>query len=52
MTGGKAIILGEDGRNFAAGMSGGVAFVYKPHKTFDSKLSTGAGVEFFGLVVF
>jgi glutamate synthase (ferredoxin) len=27
MTGGRAIILGETGRNFAAGMSGGVAFV-------------------------
>jgi glutamate synthase (NADPH/NADH) large chain len=28
MTGGKAIILGDTGRNFAAGMSGGLAFVY------------------------
>ncbi|WP_026973485.1 glutamate synthase large subunit [Aliagarivorans marinus] len=27
MTGGKAVILGETGRNFAAGMSGGVAYV-------------------------
>ena len=27
MTGGRAIILGETGRNFAAGMSGGIAFV-------------------------
>ncbi|NTW46890.1 MAG: glutamate synthase subunit alpha, partial [Chlorobaculum sp.] len=28
MTGGKVIILGRTGRNFAAGMSGGVAYVY------------------------
>ncbi len=28
MTGGKVVILGRTGRNFAAGMSGGVAFVY------------------------
>lgn len=45
MTGGKAIILGEVGRNFAAGMSGGIAYVYNPHKTFDSMLSTGAMVD-------
>jgi glutamate synthase (NADPH/NADH) large chain len=34
MTGGTVIILGETGRNFAAGMSGGVAFVYDGQKTF------------------
>jgi glutamate synthase (NADPH/NADH) large chain len=28
MTGGRAVILGETGRNFAAGMSGGIAYVY------------------------
>lgn len=37
MTGGLAIILGETGRNFAAGMSGGVAYVYDPNKTFEAK---------------
>ena len=37
MTGGLAIILGETGRNFAAGMSGGIAFVYNPNKTFNAK---------------
>jgi glutamate synthase (NADPH/NADH) large chain len=37
MTGGLAIILGETGRNFAAGMSGGIAFVYDPNKVFDAK---------------
>ena len=30
MTGGTAVILGPTGRNFAAGMSGGFAFVYDP----------------------
>jgi len=30
MTGGRAVILGATGRNFAAGMSGGVAYVYDP----------------------
>lgn len=30
MTGGVAVILGSTGRNFAAGMSGGVAYVYDP----------------------
>ncbi|HWZ15184.1 MAG TPA: glutamate synthase large subunit [Mucilaginibacter sp.] len=34
MTGGRALILGETGRNFAAGMSGGIAWVYNPHHTF------------------
>src|SRR5690606_5836806 len=28
MTGGRALILGETGRNFAAGMSGGIAWIY------------------------
>jgi len=28
MTGGIAVILGKTGRNFAAGMSGGIAFIY------------------------
>ena len=45
MTGGKVIVLGEVGRNFAAGMSGGIAFVYNPNKTFESMLSTGAMVD-------
>lgn len=35
MTGGIAVILGETGRNFAAGMSGGIAYVYDPKKQFD-----------------
>ncbi len=34
MTGGRAVILGPTGRNFAAGMSGGIAYVYDPHDRF------------------
>jgi glutamate synthase (NADPH/NADH) large chain len=30
MTGGRVVVLGETGRNFAAGMSGGIAYVYDP----------------------
>src|SRR5665811_2414493 len=36
MTGGTAVILGETGRNFAAGMSGGIAYVYNVQHNFDS----------------
>jgi len=39
MTGGRAIILGETGRNFAAGMSGGIAFVYNKQKSFEKNLN-------------
>ena len=35
MTGGRVVVLGKTGRNFAAGMSGGVAYVYDPNHTFD-----------------
>ncbi len=34
MTGGMAVILGEVGRNFGAGMSGGIAFIYDSKNTF------------------
>ena len=34
MTGGRVVVLGATGRNFAAGMSGGIAFVYDPNDTF------------------
>ena len=34
MTGGVVVVLGQTGRNFAAGMSGGVAYVYDPDKRF------------------
>ena len=34
MTGGRVVVLGETGRNFAAGMSGGVAYIWDRNKTF------------------
>ena len=37
MTGGKVVILGETGRNFGAGMSGGVAYVWDPSENFSKK---------------
>ena len=40
MTGGTVVILGPTGRNFGAGMSGGVAFVYDPDDNFHRNLNT------------
>ena len=37
MTGGIAVILGDFGRNFAAGMSGGIAYIYNEDNIFDVK---------------
>ncbi|MAZ66656.1 MAG: glutamate synthase large subunit [Kangiellaceae bacterium] len=37
MTGGKAVILGSTGRNFAAGMSGGIAYVLDENQDFAEK---------------
>jgi glutamate synthase domain-containing protein 3 len=34
MTGGRVIVLGRTGRNFAAGMSGGIAYIYDKHSLF------------------
>jgi len=39
MTGGKVVVLGATGRNFAAGMSGGVAYVWDPHDVFRAKVN-------------
>jgi glutamate synthase (NADPH) large chain len=39
MTGGRVIVLGETGRNFGAGMSGGIAYVYDRHGDFDRKVN-------------
>jgi len=41
MTGGVVAVLGETGRNFAAGMSGGVAYVYDADGDFESKVNKG-----------
>lgn len=40
MTGGVAVILGEVGRNFGAGMSGGIAYVFDEKKTFRTKCTS------------
>jgi len=39
MTGGRVIVLGETGRNFAAGMSGGIAFVYDIDGLFEKRIN-------------
>jgi glutamate synthase (NADPH/NADH) large chain len=39
MTGGLVIILGNTGRNFGAGMSGGVAYILDEQNTFDAKVN-------------
>ncbi len=40
MTGGTVVVLGATGRNFAAGMSGGVAYVFDPDGDFDRRCNT------------
>ncbi|MFA5787191.1 MAG: glutamate synthase subunit alpha, partial [Actinomycetota bacterium] len=39
MTGGRVVVLGPTGRNFAAGMSGGIAYVHDAAGTFASKVN-------------
>ena len=46
MTGGKVIVLGKTGRNFAAGMSGGIAYVYDPENKFSNGLCNTETIEF------
>jgi glutamate synthase (NADPH/NADH) large chain len=41
MTGGRVVVLGSTGRNFAAGMSGGVAYVLNEAGDFDRKCNMG-----------
>lgn len=40
MTGGTVVVLGQTGRNFAAGMSGGVAYVYDENNQFPQNCNT------------
>ena len=40
MTGGTVIILGDVGDNFAAGMTGGMAFIYDKSKEFEKKVNS------------
>jgi glutamate synthase (ferredoxin) len=41
MTGGVALVLGSTGRNFGAGMSGGVAYIFDPESKLESRLNPG-----------
>ena len=41
MTGGRVAIIGKTGRNFAAGMSGGIAYIYDPEGTFPIHCNLG-----------
>ena len=41
MTSGVVVVLGSTGRNFAAGMSGGIAFVYDPDQDFEIRFNPG-----------
>jgi glutamate synthase (ferredoxin) len=46
MTGGKIVVLGRTGRNFAAGMSGGIAYIYDPEQKFVNGLCNTETIEF------
>ncbi len=41
MTGGRVVVLGPTGKNFAAGMSGGIAYVWDKHGDFQSRFNHG-----------
>ena len=41
MTGGRIVIIGPTGRNFAAGMSGGIAYVLDQDQTFKKRCNPG-----------
>ena len=40
MTGGRVVVIGPTGRNFAAGMSGGIAYVYDEQGDFERRCNT------------
>ena len=46
MTGGKVVVLGKTGRNFAAGMSGGIAYVFDVNRKFRNGLCNMEMVDF------
>ena len=46
MTGGTVVILGDVGRNFGAGMGGGVAWLWDPKRTSHAKLHCDIGDDF------
>jgi glutamate synthase (NADPH/NADH) large chain len=41
MTGGRVVVLGPTGRNFAAGMSGGIAYIWDPNDEFVARCNLG-----------
>ncbi|KAE9261520.1 hypothetical protein PR003_g33899, partial [Phytophthora rubi] len=41
MTGGRVVVLGSTGRNFAAGMSGGIAYIFDEDDSFQKKCNMG-----------
>ncbi len=41
MTGGIVVVLGDTGKNFAAGMSGGIAYIYNPEGHFEQRVNRG-----------
>ncbi|KAF1786951.1 Nucleophile aminohydrolase [Phytophthora cactorum] len=45
MTGGRVVVLGSTGRNFAAGMSGGIAYIFDEDQTFQQKCNMGMEVK-------
>ncbi|MEI9969212.1 MAG: hypothetical protein WDM87_11535 [Terracidiphilus sp.] len=45
MTNGLVIVLGTTGRNFAAGMSGGIAYVYDDQGDFSARRCNQASVD-------
>ncbi|MEM1093639.1 MAG: glutamate synthase large subunit [Bacteroidota bacterium] len=49
MTGGRVVVLGGTGRNFAAGMSGGIAYVFDPSGAFAQQRCNTEMVELSGL---
>ncbi len=50
MTNGAVVVLGSTGRNFAAGMSGGIAYVYDDQGDFSSRRCNKASVDLEPLV--
>jgi len=50
MTGGRVVVIGDTGRNFAAGMSGGIAYVFDIKKNFRKKCNMSM-VQLEGLTV-
>lgn len=49
MTGGNVVILGHTGKNFGAGMSGGLAFVYDPEQRLPSLCNEDVAGDLFPL---